>query len=255
MKRSSLLIGLFIFPALLCADQVIMKDGTVYKGKIQVDTDKAILIGNPPFDPQSYLLEAKDIDKIIYEEYKPQDPSVRKRGFVFESRLGMRVFSGNELELKPAPVTYFGIGFRVHPMLELNGGMDWNPSLSVKDDFAVSNGTTTRHYQDLSQMGFGFAVRFYPLVQKPWKTEPYVTAGYQWSKISFKSTEDNLKGAGWTIGVGAIRPVTRHVFLESRLAYEKLKFDTVNFLGQKSGISPSINQKAFVLQIGASYRL
>lgn len=38
------------------ADQVIMKDGTVYKGKIQIDTDKAVLIGNPPFDPTSYML-------------------------------------------------------------------------------------------------------------------------------------------------------------------------------------------------------
>ena len=75
------------------ADQVIMKDGTVYKGKIMIDTDKAVLIGNPPFDPNSYLLQSEDIEKIIYEEYHSNPPSVRKRGLTFETRLNGNITS------------------------------------------------------------------------------------------------------------------------------------------------------------------
>src|SRR6266404_5517976 len=82
----------FAMPSVF-ADQIIMKDGTVYKGKILIDTDKAILIGNPPFDPNSYLLQSEDIDKIIYEEYHPNPPSVRKRGLTFESHLAGNVVS------------------------------------------------------------------------------------------------------------------------------------------------------------------
>src|SRR6266478_4886024 len=87
-KNTFLIFSLCLLPftlPLARADQVIMKDGTVYKGKIMIDTDKAILIGNPPFDPNSYLLQAEDIDKIIYEEYHPNPPTERKRGLTFET--------------------------------------------------------------------------------------------------------------------------------------------------------------------------
>lgn len=236
------------------ADQVIMKDGTVYKGKIQIDTDKAVLIGNPPFDPTSYMLEAKDIEKIIYEEYKPQPPAQRKRGFTLESRVGAGFHSGNEVTFKPAPKLYFGAGFRVHPALELDGGLDLDPSLRVKDDFSVSNGTDTRHYQDFSQLGLGFEIRFYPLWQKAYTTEPYLTAGYHWAKLSALGSDDGFKGSGWTIGAGAIHPLTTHIFLEARLAYRRSKFDTVNFLGQESGFSPQIEHNTVSLEAGTSYR-
>src|SRR5882672_3628978 len=93
------------------ADQVIMKDGTVYKGKILIDTDKAILIGNPPFDPNSYLLQAEDIEKIIYEEYHPNPPAMRKRGLTFETALNGHITSSDQQSLGPAPSLYVGMGF------------------------------------------------------------------------------------------------------------------------------------------------
>ncbi|MCY0725492.1 hypothetical protein OVW19_27515, partial [Klebsiella pneumoniae] len=92
----------------------------------------------------------------------------------FETRLGGRGFSSNELSLKPAPSLYFGMGFRVHPLVEINGGLDWMPSLSAKDDFAVSNGTTTRRYESFWQYNAGFSLRLYPFYKKTWKTEPYI---------------------------------------------------------------------------------
>src|SRR5579862_8298573 len=129
-----------------------MKDGTVYKGKIQIDTDKAVLIGNPPFDPTSYLLKSEDIAKIIYEQYHPNPPAERKRGLLFETRLDGQVVSSQALPISPAPGIYAGAGFRVHPAFEIDGGIEWNPALSATNGFAVSDSTTpaanTRQYQD-----------------------------------------------------------------------------------------------------------
>ena len=111
-------LALALAPAL--ADQVIMKDGTVYKGKIQIDTDKAVLIGNPPFDPTAYLLKTEDIEKIIYEEYHPNPPAERKRGFTVETRVNGHVSSSDELSYGTAASVYAGLGFRLHPALEIN---------------------------------------------------------------------------------------------------------------------------------------
>src|ERR1041384_8855642 len=97
--RWQMVLAICLLPfarSFVVADQVIMKDGTVYKGKILIDTDKAILIGNPPFDPNSYLLQSEDIDKIIYERYKPNPPAERKRGLTFESRLTGNVFASDQ---------------------------------------------------------------------------------------------------------------------------------------------------------------
>src|SRR3989338_1184904 len=69
----------FAFP-LSWADKVITKDGKIYAGKILIDSDKAVLIGNPPFDPRSTLIQAEDIQTIVYEQYHPPSPAVRRRG-------------------------------------------------------------------------------------------------------------------------------------------------------------------------------
>src|SRR5262249_45196683 len=95
--RALALLVLVVSPAL--ADRVIMKDGTIYKGKIMIDTDKAVLIGNPPFDPNSYLLQSVDIEKIIYEEYHPNTPAERKRGLTFETRVNGNFSSSDEMSL------------------------------------------------------------------------------------------------------------------------------------------------------------
>src|SRR5437870_5624588 len=62
------------------ADQLLMKDGTVLKGKILKESSKLILIGNPPFDPKEYIVHTEDVDKIIHEEYKPLPPAERRVG-------------------------------------------------------------------------------------------------------------------------------------------------------------------------------
>jgi hypothetical protein len=241
------------------ADQVIMKDGTVYKGKILIDTDKAILIGNPPFDPNSYLLQSEDIEKVIYEEYHPNPPAERKRGLTFEGRLNGQVTSSDQLDTGPAPSLYAGVGFRVHPFFELNGGLDWMPFAHAGDPFTVINGTTTeattRQYQDFWQYSAVFSARFYPFYKQKWKDEPYLVAGYSWSHEMPKGSGDSLKGLGWHIGFGAIRPLTTHIFLEGRFIYQKMTYDTIHFLGQEGNIDPNVVQHNYSVSIGASYRL
>ena len=253
--RTLALLILALAPAF--ADQVIMKDGTVYKGKIMIDTDKAILIGNPPFDPNSYLLQSEDIEKIIYEEYHPNPPAERKRGLTIETRLSGNVFSSTQLPAGPAPSLYAGLGFRVHPALELNGGLEWTPSMHTADGFSVEEGTTTtrRTYEDFWQYSAVFSMRVYPFYQKKWKTEPYVTAGYSWAQQIPKDSGDSLKGSGWHVGLGIIRPLTTHLFLEGRFVYKKLTYDTIHFLGQDGSLEPNIDQSDFVFSLGLSYRL
>jgi len=236
------------------ADQVIMKDGTVFKGKIEVDTDKAVLIGNPPFDPNSYLLKTEDIEKIIYEEYHQNPPAERKRGFIMEGRINGNIVSSDQISFGPAPSLYAGLGFRVHPLVELDGGVDWTPTLHDADAFSVSDGTTTRRYEDFWQYAAVFSLRLYPFYEKKWKTEPYLTAGYTWSHQIPKDSGDSLKGSGWTIGFGAIRPLSAHLFLEGRVVYQSLSYDSIQFLGQQGTLQPSIDQHVYSMSIGASYR-
>ncbi|HVO32845.1 MAG TPA: outer membrane beta-barrel protein [Elusimicrobiota bacterium] len=259
-KRPVLLLAIcnliFGLPAAALADTVVMKDGSVYKGKILIDTDKAILIGNPPFDPTSYLLESQDIAKIIYEEYHPNAPAERKRGLLLEARLGGNAFSSSELSLSPASDLYLGAGFRVHPFFELEGGVDWLPALSASSGgLSVSDGTTTRVYQHFWAYTGEIGGRFYPFYKKSWKTEPYATVGYGWGRLVPSASGDHLGGAGWHFGFGAIRPISRHFFLEARFLYEALNYDTIQFLGQQGQINPEIGERRFTLNLGLSWRL
>ena len=260
-QRKALLIALgFALLALrselpLLADQVIMKDGTVYKGKILIDTDKAVLIGNPPFDPNSYLLQSEDIEKIIYEEYHANPPAERKRGLTFETRLNGNVFSSDSLPSGPAPSLYAGLGFRVHPLFELNGGLDWTPAMHASDAFTVTDGTTTRRYEDFWRYHAVFSARFYPFYKQKWKTEPYVAAGVSWGRQIPKDSGDTLKGAGWHVGFGAIRPLTTHLFLEARFMFQKFSYDRIEFLGREGTFEPAVDQRVYSFSGGISYRL
>jgi hypothetical protein len=258
LKRLSFI--LLILPLALSvswADRVITKDGKTYKGKILIDTDKAVLIGNPPFDPNSYLIQAEDIDTIVYEEYQPNSPAERKRGISGTLHLQGNAYSSGELSLKPAPGLMLEGGFRFHPLIEIGGGFQWVPSLSASGGgLAVSDGTTTRGYESFWKYTLDFTARFYPFYKKAkWKTEPYILTGYGWSHLIPKSSGDSLTGAGWILGFGALHPLSRNLFLDGRFGYQNLSFDTVNFLGHESNIDPEIAEHQYTVSIGLSYRI
>jgi len=242
----------------LFADQVIMKDGTVYKGKIQLDTEKAVLIGNPPFDPTAYMLETKDIDKIIYEEYVPNSPAERKRGVMLLTRLQGDVFSSDQLPTKPAALFGFEGGFRIHPFFELNGGLDWAPEMRAKNGLLISDTQTppnVRQYESFRRLRGTVGGRIYPFFEKKWKPEPYLTAGYLWGKLMPAGSGDKLTGSGWWVGPGVIYPLNKHWYLDGRLVYESMTYDKIYFIGQEGTLNPSIHQKAYSTGIGISYRL
>jgi len=251
--RYSIFATLFAMP--LVADQVIMKDGTVYKGKITIDTEKAVLISNPPYDPESYLLETKDIEKIIYEEYKPLPPAQRKRGLTSELQVGGYSISSDQIATPITPGLYGGLGFRIHPSLELGGGMEWLMNLSAKDPLSVTNGTVLRRYEDFWMYSGVVMGRIYPFFKKPWKTEPYLFGGYRFSRLIPKSSGDSLTGSGWLAGVGAIHPLGEHWFLDGRLLYGRSSFGKITYLGQEGSIRPEITQRTFQASLGLSFRL
>src|SRR5437870_12660119 len=89
--------ALLAMPTGAWADKVITKDGKVYTGKILIDSDKAVLIGNPPFDPNSTLIQTDDIQTIIYEEYHPNAPSERRRGLALDLQASGNAYSSSEL--------------------------------------------------------------------------------------------------------------------------------------------------------------
>lgn len=232
-----------------------MKDGTVYKGKITVDTDKALIISNPPYDPESYMLETKDIEKIVYEEYKLLPPTQRKRGLATEISLKGQSISSHQIATGMTPGLYGGLSFRVHPVLELGGGLEWLPALSAKDPLPVSDGTTTRIYEKYWMYSGVVMARVYPFFKKGWKTEPYLLGGYRFSKLLPKASGDSLTGSGWLTGAGAIHPLAEHWFLDGRLAYGQSSFGDISYLGQEGSLRPEIRQKSFEISLGLSFRL
>jgi len=234
-----------------------MKDGTIYKGKIQIETDKAVLIGNPPFDSTAYMLKTQDIEKIIYEEYRPAPPAIRRRGAIALLRLDGQMFSSKQLAVHPAPNLAFEAGFRVHPALELNASIDW-AALTAKSGFTIADAQTppqSRQYKSFQRRRGIMGGRLYPFVQKKWKTEPYLHAGYIDARLTPSGSGDRITGNGWTLGLGAHRPLTTHWFFESRLAYESVRYDEVRFLNQRGTLSPAIRQNAWAWGFGVSYRL
>jgi len=242
------------------ADKVITKDGKVYEGKILIDTDKSVLIGNPPFDPNSTLIKGEDIQTIVYEEYRQSPPAQRRRGLAINLHVSGNAYSSKENSLSPAAGLDLEGGFRFHPLFELGAGLLWTPALSVHNSelTITSSGSTpqSRSYSDFWQYTFSMTGKFYPFYrQRTWKTEPYILTGYGWSHLMPKNSGDSFEGEGWLLGVGAIHPITKHLFLDGRFTYHGLSYDTIHFLGQQGTLSPDIAQHTYSLSLGLSYRI
>ena len=238
------------------ADQVIMKDGAVFKGKILKENSKLILIGNPPFDPKEHLLRTEDVEKIIYEEYKPLPPAERRFGFMLETQLIANFFSSPDLPLHPGAEFMIGGGIRVHPLLEIDGGLGWQPEASASNGgLSVSNTSTTRGYSSFGWTDRFIMGRVYPFYwKKSWKIEPYAMGGWAFTHLSGKGTDDTLMGDGWLVGVGAMRPVTNHWYVDGRVLVRHAHLDTIDFLNQEGGLQPAIDETITSVSLGLSYR-
>jgi hypothetical protein len=253
--RTCLLAVLFCASA-ASADKVITKDGKTYTGKILIDTDKAVLIGNPPYDPNSTMIQAEDIQTIVYEEYHQAPPAIRKRGWAFDFHLAGTFSSSDELSLGPAPSLRLGVGLRPHPLIEFGGGLEWTPGVAASGDgLNISNGTTARGYSRFWSYNPDFIAKIYPVFFKKWKYEPYLITGFAWSTLVPKGTSDSITGSGWMLGAGMMQPLTRNLFIDERFIYRPIRYKSVTFLGQEAGITPEIKEDQFLLALGLSYRL
>ncbi len=257
MKR--LLPALVLIPIMgfsAAADQILMKDGTVFKGKILKENSRRILIGNPPFDPKEHLVRTEDVEKIIYEEFKPLPPAERRYGFMLETSLAANVFSSDDLSLHPGAEFILGGGIRVHPLFEIDGGLGCQPVASASSSgLSVSNTATTRAYEQFVWTDRFIMGRVYPFFWKTaWKTEPYLIGGYAFTHLTGKGTEDTLQGNGWLAGAGALRPIANHWFVDARVLARHIRFDTIDFLGQEGRLQPAVEETLWSLWLGASYR-
>jgi hypothetical protein len=256
--RPAVAIGLLVFCSVAClADRVITKDGKVYSGKIMIESDKSVLIGNPPYDPNSTLIKSEDIETIVYEQYHPNAPAVRRRGFTLDFDFIGNAYSSKELSLRPSGTLGIGGGFRFHPLIEIGAALQWTPALTTSGDpLTITDGTVTRGYSDFWMYTLNFVSKIYPFFKKTkWATEPYLLAGFGWDHLIPKQSGDSLSGSGWLVGFGAIRPVTEHLFLNGNFFYQSLGFDTVRFLGRDGAIDPQINEHQYSLTLGLSYRI
>jgi hypothetical protein len=246
-------LGLLSLPSIVRADKVIMKDGKIYEGRIMGETSRSILITNKR-DSQPRFLMLSDVMTIVREK-NPEVPNPdRDRYIHVEGMLTGNFYSSDEMSLSPAPGLAMTGGFRMHPLFQVEAGMDWNPGIS--GTLLVSDGTTQRQYNSFYRYSGGFGLRLFPLYSlKSIPFESYVLGGYRWTRLVAKDSGDFLKGHAWQVGAGISKPLRKSLYWESRVLYERSTYDSIEYLGREGGLSPDIGVTSWSLQTGLSWRL
>jgi hypothetical protein len=245
MRLLAASLAIVLVSAPLFADQVIMKSGKIYKGRIMGETNKSLLIS----DPTPRFLPMSEIMTIVRESPPPDVKEVPKRYVSVEAGLGPLFFLSRNLGLNVAPQLHFGGGFRLHPLVQVDGDADWMPAAS--GDLAIFNGQTLRSYESLSALSGGFGLRVFPFGLRYWSIEPYVQAGYQWTRLAAKgSGGDALKGSLWRCAVGIEGPLSRKLFWDMRLVYSRVRLGEVHFLADDADLNDKIKNDSLGLRLG-----
>jgi hypothetical protein len=235
------------------ADKIIMKDGKIYEGHIMGETSRSVLISNPPLDPKPRFIELKDVLTLVRESHKEMRSAESDRAAVVEIGLAGNVFSSRDMPLDTAPGLHVGGGFRVHPLLELMGNFDWIPALS--GELVITDGTTTRSYESFYAYGGGFSAKVFPFFKRrDWRTEPYVTGGYRWNRLTPKASGDYLKGTTLEGGLGFLRPLRGHWYWGARFLYQYVSYDSVQFILRQGDLNSNIVVHTYSLGTELTYR-
>src|SRR6266404_3335439 len=120
MRQFILLAMIAVIPARgVLADKIIMKDGKIYQGHIMGETQRSVLISNPPLDPYPRFVDLKDVLTIVRESRPEEKPSPEEGRFA-TANIGVtgQVYSSSVFSFTPAPGLYVGGGFRMHPLVE-----------------------------------------------------------------------------------------------------------------------------------------
>jgi hypothetical protein len=231
-----------------------MRDGKIYQGHIMGETNKSILISNPPLDPKPRFLELKDVMTIVRESRPAEKPSLEEGRFA-SVNLGLtgQVYSSNVFSFSPAPGLYFGGGFRMHPSIELGGELDYIPNLSG-GRLTVSDGTDFRAYERFYSYHGGFSLKLFPFFKmREWRAEPYLVTGYHWNHLVPKNSGDELKGKTIFGGAGVTFPWWKPLYWDLRFLYEHTSYDSIKFLSGEGDLS-DVTHNSFTMSAGLSYR-
>jgi hypothetical protein len=253
-KGFALAVFLCALPGMSRADKIIMKDGKIYEGHIMGESSRSILISNPPLDPRPRFIELRDVMTIVRERRPAEKPSPEEGRFAsISAGLSGQVYSSRVFNFSPAPGLYFGGGFRIHPLVELGGEFNFIPSLTTSA-LSVTDGVNTRSYESFYAYHGGFSVKFFPCYTfRQWRAEPYLTAGYHWSRLVPKGSGDAFEGYSPFGGAGVMIPWWKPLYWDFRFTYDHTNYDSIHFLGGDGGLS-GVTQNSCELSVGLSYR-
>src|SRR5437879_13362761 len=163
MRRFALIATLAVIPAqAVMADKIIMKDGKIYEGHIMGETQRSVLISNPPLDPKPRFVDVKDVLTIVRESRPEEKPSPEEGRFA-TANFGVtgQVYSSSLFSFSPAPGLYVGGGFRMPPLVEVGGEFEFIPNL-WGGSLTVTDGTNTRSYESFYAYHGGFSTKIFP---------------------------------------------------------------------------------------------
>jgi len=239
----------FSVPAL--ADQVILKDGKILEGRVMGEGTQSILLSQPGQPPK--FIPLNDVMTIVREK-NPEVPNPdRDRFIVVESMLGSHIFQSDEIDLTAAPGLNFTGGFRLHPLFQIEGGLEWTPVLT--GEMAVTDGTTARRYERFYAWGGGFGAKIFPLAKRSRSVwEPSILGGWRWQRLVPKGSGDALKGTSWNVGLGLAKSLSKRLSWENRVMYQHTTFKKINYLQREGTLRPSIDIDTWTLQTGLSFK-
>jgi hypothetical protein len=248
LSRPALIGALLFLISPLWGAKVIMKDGKIYEGRIVAETDGDVLM-RTKLDNRRKLLPADEILSVVRDTATVvEDP---QRYASIETSVFGFVSDSTNVELRPAAGLSFAGHLRAHPLVDVGGGLDWIPALSGA--LAVTDGTVTREYHRFYSWSGGFSGRLFPFYLYHWKIEPFVSAGYHWSKLVPKGSGDSLSGQGLEGGAGAQWPVCKHLFLVAQLIYRRVSLDSIDFHGAQGGLTSPALMGGFSFSTGVAY--
>jgi hypothetical protein len=230
-----------------------MKDGKIYEGKILAETKNDVVIKTNTWDRKIKLLSMEDVLTVVHDPPAPEKPFDPQRYAALDTFLTGNLFVKNEVS-NPAAGVRLGGGLRLHPLIEIGGGFEWKPALS--GDLALSDGIHTREYERFYSFGGGFTAKIFPLYKiLREKLEPFLLVGYEWTELVPKDSGDELDGQGMEGGFGAQWPLTKTLYMETRFLYRHTPLDTVDFLGLRGSLDPSIRGDSYSIALGLSLHL
>jgi len=254
MKSTIFGIALLIAQSTLYADRIVLKSGLFYDGSVIEETQDTILFRRTVPSYKILRIPRAEVFSVAKDTQTAHSESLTTVYVSAETLMLGNVTTSSDFSTDPAATLKFNVGFRFHPMIQIDGGLLYTPSQS--GNLHVFNATTgdIRGYEHFDTLGGGFGGRFFPFALSTGKIEPYLLGGYQWTRMTPKGTEDRIKGHSIYIGTGASYPIYQHFFLEGQVLWQKSSFHHMNIQGQETDFRSTPTIESVLFGLGISYR-